>query len=256
MWIWQGNAAEQLVWQFYSAEDTIDPVVDIVSPMAGSPAYEARDGVLTVGLYLDEPNLKHLMLQAEQGSAVIGTMEVTMPDSFTGPGGITTTVQISLDGSIGDGLYDLRVIAVDQAGNTGMDSESAALVIDTQAPAIYNGIPAGGSLTNTATPLITASLLDPGLSGLDLSSDSLVFMFDGVTYTANIDSGVTGDLAATVSWQPPALREGSHDVVISVKDRSGNSGSSAELEFHGTDFCTVCKCDQSFGKQHCKWPAE
>lgn len=122
----------------------------------------------------------------------------------------------TIDPPLADGTYDVRVTAVDLAGNTGTEETADELIVDTTPPTV------------TVLPCLSAQLR-PGLSGTvdDPSAAVHVTLQD-----AQYDAVNNGD--GTWTLQPgvlsPVVTEGVHDVVATARDGAGNAGTDATTD--------------------------
>ncbi len=119
----------------------------------------------------------------------------------------------TIDPPLADGPYDVRVLAVDQAGNTGTDDTVGEVVVDTVAPAV-------------GVSPCRSTQLRPGLSGtVDDPSAVVRVTIQGAGYEA-VNNG-----DGTWTLQPgilsPVVAEGTHDVVATATDGAGNVGTDA-----------------------------
>jgi RHS repeat-associated protein len=122
-----------------------------------------------------------------------------------------TTAQVDADGAfsaaltLAEGTNAIEVHAVDQAGNEGR--ATAAVVLDTQAPAFQALAPADGIVVRDDVALVSGRVVD-------------------ATTVAVTVNGVPATLAADGSFQASvALAEGETSVVITLADAAGNEAS-------------------------------
>lgn len=113
---------------------------------------------------------------------------------------------------------DLGPVGWDTVYGHGLvDADEAAPGVDVTPPTISNLTPANGSIVNTGTPTISATVSDA--SGIDEASIAMTVDATPVVHTYN---NVTGE----VSYVPTtALAEGLHTVTLAVADTQGNSAS-------------------------------
>jgi hypothetical protein len=161
---------------------------------------------------------------ADPGANVHGTVTLSATVSDTGSGVASTVYQTSPTGqgtwtatpaawdttALADGVYDLRVLVTDDAGNQ-RASTVTGVRVDNIAP--------------------VASLDDPGqyVSGtVDLSSSSsdAGSGVDHVTYEYSA-AGAGTWTATPAAWSTTALVDGSYDLRVSVSDLAGNVTTSA-----------------------------
>ncbi len=130
----------------------------------------------------------------------------------------TWTLADDLLTALDDGDYDVVVRAVDDFGNTGTDTTTDELTVDTEAPMV--GV--DGLVTNDRTPALTGTVDDPD---------------------ATLSVSVAGQTVAAVNngdgtWTLPdntltTLADGVYDVVATARDAAGNEatdGTAGELE--------------------------
>jgi len=115
---------------------------------------------------------------------------------------------------LSDGVYEVVVRVIDEAGNVSADTTTGELVIDTVAPAAPT---VNASIAASAAPMID------GTAALD-GNERLEVTLDGVTYRVG-DGALT--LGAGNAWTldvPPAnaLADGVHDVLAASVDEAGN----------------------------------
>ncbi|MBW1739913.1 MAG: S8 family serine peptidase [Deltaproteobacteria bacterium] len=110
---------------------------------------------------------------------------------------------------------DLGPAGLDTVYGYGLiDADEAASGEDTIPPTISNLTPADGSIVNTGTPTISATVADAG--GID--STSIVMAVDAVTVTHSYDS-----TTSVVSYTPTtSLIDGLYTVTLDVADAVGN----------------------------------
>lgn len=122
-----------------------------------------------------------------------------------------------------DGIYDIAVSARDSAGNSGTDSSTDELTIDTTTP---NGTIDAPSPTATNSPELSGTIDD--------SSAEIVVTIDGHDFVATNNGDGTWTLTAGVI--SPALGVGSHAFTVTFSDAAGNqSTGSGSIEIQRAD---------------------
>ena len=215
-----GNAAVQLSWSFNVVLDAIAPTATLVSPAGSSVTHTANT-----------------------------VIEATLADNAGGSGVKPASAVMTVDGAVVPAVYSAgsfkytapllpvgtHVVAVNFQDNAG--NAASALVwsfdahteycppcdFDSVPPTVSNVAPAGGSVTNTATPLVWAALSD-FLPGSGVNPNSVTVTVDGVqvSYTAS---------ASAVTVVAGVLSDGVHTVTVDVKDVEGNAATQASWQF-------------------------
>jgi hypothetical protein len=118
-----------------------------------------------------------------------------------------------------DGSYDLRVVAIDRAGNTRSSATTTARSVDNTAPALT--VTSAGMFRGTAT--INATATDA--RGVSAAGVSIQYSLAG----ANSWTTICTDAAApyTCSWNSAGRADGAYDVRAIAQDTAGNQGASA-----------------------------
>ena len=123
---------------------------------------------------------------------------------------------------VSDGLYDLRVIVTDVAGNSTTSALVANRRVDNTAPSASLTSPADASFVS-ATVAVSANSTDPGGSG----TDSVLFerrpVGGGSWTTIDTDSSSP----YSVSWDTGSLADGDYELRAHATDQAGNSQLSA-----------------------------
>ncbi|HZB22679.1 MAG TPA: Ig-like domain-containing protein, partial [Gaiellaceae bacterium] len=129
--------------------------------------------------------------------------------------GTWTPVAASWNTTAGaDGLYDLRVVAVDNAGNTTTSAAVTNVRVDNTAPSVTMDSP-GAAVSGTVA--LSSTNDDGSGSGIDT-----------VQFEYKSSSSSTWD-AASPSWDTTLLTDGDYDLRAIVTDRAGNSTTSAPV---------------------------
>ena len=174
---------------------------------------------------MDDPgaNLRGTVtLSSTASDAGSGIATRTYQHSPAGAGTWTTTPAAFDTTAVTDGLYDLRVIVTDNAGNRPPRPRSPTAGSTTPAPSASLTAPADESFVS-ATVAVSANSSDPGGSGID----SLLFErrpAGGGSWTA-IDTDSSSPYS--VSWDASALADGDYELRVSASDQAGNSQLSA-----------------------------
>lgn len=158
---------------------------------------------------------------ADPGSPVRGTVTLNpSADDGSGSGVATLIVQSSPAGAgtwttigtswnttaIGDGSYDVRARATDNAGNTA-DSPVRTVVVDNTAPALVTSVPLDGELVAAAGSLVVTAT--ENLSGIANAT------IDGAAAPAPLLAGATATYAT-------AFAAGPHTLLGQLEDVAGN----------------------------------
>ncbi len=152
-------------------------------------------------------------LGSSSSDAGSGIDTVVYQYSSAGTGSWTTT-PISFDtatGSTPDGLYDLRVVVTDNAGNQAVDTVTNRR-IDNTPPSATMGDP--GAYVS-ATVSLTSTSSDPGGSGVA-----------NVAFEKSV-AGVGTYGAVPASWVTTSADDGLYDFRVVVTDNAGNIATSA-----------------------------
>ena len=126
---------------------------------------------------------------------------------------------LSLDTtSVTDGLYDLRAVAADAAGNQTTSSTVASVGIDNTAPSATMNDP--GNMSGTVA--LDATSTDSG-SGVS----SVVFQYSPTTLGTWTTVGTDTTFPYGVNWDTTVIDDGRYDLRIVSTDVAGNSTTSA-----------------------------
>jgi chitinase len=123
--------------------------------------------------------------------------------------------------ALADGLYDLRVVATDAAGNATTSSVVANRSVDNTAPTVTMGDP-GGFLRGTVT--LTATASD---AGSDLATVRIQRAPTGSTAPTDVCTGTTGTLSCALNTT--TLADGGYDLRATAADVAGNASTSATV---------------------------
>lgn len=178
------------LWKIPLEPDTLAPRLSFDDPANGTIF---NTTTFNVTITIDEAYLSQAVLYLN-GSTV---------NTYTTEGTYTETVTVSQDG-----VYNLTLYAVDNAGNE--NRVTIFVTVDTTAPTVTITSPSGGSYINSTTVTIYWSGSD-SLSGIDHYN----IYVDGSIYAQNIPAGTTSyDLT---------LNEGTHTIRVVAYDKAGNS---------------------------------
>jgi hypothetical protein len=147
------------------------------------------------------------------------------------PAGANTWTTISTDSSspyavnwdttpLADGLYDLRVITTDNAGNTFTSSLVNNVRVDNTRPTVSMTAPTNNSYLRGSSVTISANANDGG-SGLA----GVQFKLDGV---ANIGSEDTSS-PYSITWSTVGKTNGPHTLSAVARDSAGNTQTSTTI---------------------------
>ncbi len=153
-----------------------------------------------------------------------GVASVTFEVSVAGSGGPWTPIstlpwdtKTGAD-SVADGLYDLHVVATDQAGNVATSAPVSNVRVDNTAPAVSVTAPAAGSAV-TGTTTLTASTTD--------ADPAPTVVFEAAPH------GTTTWQTVPATWNTKtgadAVADGSYDVRATATDWAGNTTVSATI---------------------------
>ncbi|MEM4312225.1 MAG: Ig-like domain-containing protein [Nitrososphaerales archaeon] len=136
---------------------------------------------------------------------------------ITGISGVIASFSFELP--VADGSHTIAIRVTDSANN--VRTESATFFVDTVKPVITITSPAAGAKI-IGDLMLEATVSDPSpSSGIDINS--LVVKVDGNVVTATITDG-------KVTYRA-TLAIGSHTLTIDIKDKAGNSASTASVSF-------------------------
>lgn len=185
--------------------DNTAPVADITSPAADGSVM--KDTIVITGeVDSAEANLKSHWFEITNPD---GSKSYAYQMNATGLG-----YSFDLDTSKGDGLYTIRYVATDKAGNRSDASGSTirTVVVDNADPVASI---TSSDAQSTATPTISGTV--------DGDAVDLEFTIDGSPQTLTWVPGET-----TWTFTPTtALTEGDHDITILATDPAGNTGGQA-----------------------------
>jgi hypothetical protein len=147
--------------------------------------------------------------------------------------------------AVGDGSYDLRSVAIDQAGNTRTSATVAARIVDNNGPAVSVTGPAQvRGTTNTVTTSVTDALAITSVviryraSGSTGASTTICTDTTGPTYTCNWNVSALADAS---SWELTAVatdalgRSTTSAPFTSVVNSTGPTGTDVQSTNGGTN---------------------
>lgn len=150
------------------------------------------------------------------------------------------------DTAWGDGQHVLTTVAVDAAGNAGLPSDPYTIIIDTVIPGKgvigevvdQSGDPIGnGGATSDKQPIFNGGGLEPG--------DTVIIRDNGEV----IGETIVDDDGNWSFIPVPALDDGNHEVVVVIKDPTGNEGDPSDPHLIIVDTqAPVMPGDGSIGK--------
>jgi hypothetical protein len=161
----------------------------------------------------------------DPGANLRGTVDLASTASDSGSGVDTVTYERSAAGagtwtsipaswnttSVSDGLYDLRVVVVDRAGNRTNSAPRAGIRVDNTPPNVTLDNPVSNSdVAATVTLASTATDTGSGLAG-------------PVTYEYRTASPVGAWTATPAAWNTTLLPDGGYDLRATAVDRAGNT---------------------------------
>src|SRR5207248_1182170 len=137
-----------------------------------------------------------------------GIASIAYQESPAGAG-TWSDVPSSWDTAAGpDGLFDLRVVATDRAGNTGVSAERTNVRVDNTAPTVSLASP-GANVSGTVTLDATAD--DAGGSGVA----SVVYEY--------APAGTSAWVPTPAAWDTTLVSDGLYDLRATATDRAGNT---------------------------------
>jgi hypothetical protein len=209
-----GNVGAQKNWSFTMVRDNTPPVISAISaPTTAAKAYARAGGVVDVTWLYTEVNPAWVSITVKSGGTIVGNS--TISSGLVGGAGVVRTDSVTLLSGTAESVYDLIITMVDTAGQTGTAQQATSVLVDNTAPVASAGLPAGGSIVQTASPAIQASLSDLGGSGVDTSK--VVLTLDGSVVTPSILT------TAVVGYNASGLADGQHTVSVKLKDASTNA---------------------------------
>jgi serralysin len=174
--------------------------VDATPPVVTVNALTTSDATPALSGTIDDPN---------------ATIEVQVNGQIltaTNNGDGTWTLADNLLSPLADGTYDVQVSATDLAGNTGTDTSTGELVIET-VDVTPPTVTVDTLTTSDTTPELTGTIND--------LTATIEVTVDGQTLSATNNGNGTWTLADNLLL---ALAEGTYDVAVSATDSAGNTG--------------------------------
>ena len=194
-------------------EDTTAPTASLDDPASGNAAHSVR-GSVSLSATVADP-----------GAHASGIASTTYEYSSDGTSWVATPSTWDTTG-VADGVYDLRVTALDNAGNSTTSTLVTGVKVDNSAPAISVTDP-GAYMHGTVT--LTATATDPNDSSGDTGSGiaSVAFQLS----PAGQDTWTTEATATSSPYSAgvdtTGLTDGSYDLRALVTDGAGNQTASA-----------------------------
>ena len=191
----------------FVVKETVAPVITIISPASG--AYVTNNLQPVVFTITDESG----------GSGVDLDSVVVKLDGVAAQASTITNVPISNgysftytpDAPMDDGAHTVTVDATDNDGNAAAQQETT-FTVDTIAPALNVTSPANGSITNTATAVVTGTTNDA------ISSPVTVSILLNGTDQGAVTVESNGSFSKTIT-----LAEGSNTIAVTSTDQAGKS---------------------------------
>lgn len=191
----------------FVVKETVAPVITIISPASG--AYVTNNLQPVVFTITDESG----------GSGVDLDSVVVKLDGVTAQASTITNVPITNgysftytpDAPMDDGAHTVTVDATDNDGNAATQQETT-FTVDTIAPALNVTSPANGSITNTATAVVTGTTNDA------ISSPVTVSILLNGTDQGAVTVESNGSFSKTIT-----LAEGSNTIAVTSTDQAGKS---------------------------------
>ncbi|MEL0648983.1 Ig-like domain-containing protein [Pseudoalteromonas agarivorans] len=129
--------------------------------------------------------------------------------------------QVEVPTALTDGSYTAQINVADEANN--ITNTTIDLVIDTQIPVVVLD---DTTVFNTDTPVISGTSTEPTGTNVDI----VITDSNGDTHTLLATVDASGNWQATA----PSLPDGNYDVVVSIIDDAGNTGSDSASSFVDT----------------------
>ncbi|TMP10401.1 hypothetical protein CWC11_02950, partial [Pseudoalteromonas sp. S3178] len=129
--------------------------------------------------------------------------------------------QVEVPTALTDGSYTAQINVADEANN--ITNTTIDLTIDTQVPVV---VLADITVFNTDTPIISGTSTEPTGTNVDI----VITDSNGDTHTLLATVDASGNWQATA----PSLPDGNYDVVVSITDDAGNTGSDSASSFVDT----------------------
>lgn len=192
------------------AEDDAPPSLESVTPTAGTSFPTSRDGVQVEVDYADAAT-------GVNASAVRVFFEGT---EVTAAGATEITSEYATYNATGlapGQTYDVRVLAVDEAGNARNLTTSFELSTDTAAPALVGATPNDGATLPPGTERVPLTV-EYGDAGSGVDPSSVTVLLDGTDVT---DSAAVS--ATETSYTATGLETGTHTFTVEVADERGNT---------------------------------
>lgn len=167
---------------------------------------------------------------------VNGTWHTLTYNTSTGAYEATITAPGATSFNLPGGYYNVKIEAKNEAGTT-TTADATGLsglklfVEERVAPVITILSPSSGAaVTNNKQPVVFTLIDESGGSGIDQSSLSVKLDGTAVSSSAFTFSTVTGGYSVTYTPQT-ALADGSHTIVVNVRDNDGNAAAEKTTTF-------------------------
>lgn len=193
-----------------SSTDTATLIVDTVVPVVAVNELRVNINTPTLTGDISETNATVTVTITNPETSEEKTYEATNNSDNTWSLGLATLEPAGL----ADGTYEISVLATDTVGNTGTDSSTEELFIDTQAPTVtVNPLE-----TNEKRPVLTGTI-DESVEFIQVTVGANTY-FD-ITINGDEDNGYTWELDTLDA----DLRDGTYDVIVSAADSVNNISS-------------------------------
>jgi hypothetical protein len=190
----------------HSLQDTAPPVSTINAPAAA--ALLKGTGLTLTGTASDSAGIARVEVSTDGG------------DSWTEATGKDTW---SLNWVLpSDGRYTIKVRATDISGRVEQPARSVTVTVDNTAPRLTHAFPYAGACVATATPTLSADVIE---TGTGINASSALVLLDGKDYPATVTSDGISYTPAT------ALANGEHACILKLADLAGNGAETPKVKF-------------------------
>ena len=211
-----GNTATSNVVTF--TLDTVAPTVTLTGPTDGTIT---SDNIVTLTATAADNPVGSGLANVQFQYLSNGTWQNTGPALIGGPAFTETTTALP------DGIYKVRAVATDNAGNS-TASNAASITVDTTAPTATMTAPTSGSFTNNNEPTLTATAAD---SGSGLASVQFQYSSNGGTTWQIAGAGQTSGPSSFSFTFGSHLLDGTYKVRAFATDNAGNTDTSSTVSF-------------------------
>jgi len=125
--------------------------------------------------------------------------------------------------AIADGTYDVRAVAIDNAGNSTASTASTNRIVDNTGPTI--AVTAAAMFRGTTT--VNATATDP--RGIAAAGVTIQYSPAGANTWTTICTDASSPYSCSWNSTSPSLADGSYDVRAQAQDAIGNQGTSATV---------------------------